>query len=110
MAATNFNCGHMATHYACSKMNATEVHLYGFDSLFEMNLNSFTDLLLESDRSQNNTFRLNNNWRPIWYHMFREFKDVKFVLHHIHDKIKIDIPENVEVEAHNKKVDKKGWG
>lgn len=110
MAATNFNCGHMATHYACSKMNATEVHLYGFDSLFEMNLNSFTDLLLESDRSQNNTFRLNNNWRPIWYHMFREFKDVKFVLHHIHDKIKIDIPENVEVEAHNKRVDKKGWG
>ena len=44
---------------------ATEVHIYGFDSLFDMNLNSFTDLLLELDRSDNNTYRLNNNWRRI---------------------------------------------
>ena len=63
-------------------MKAEEVHLYGFDSIFDMNLNSFTDLLLESDRSTQNTVRLNNWWRPIWENMFKEFPNTKFVLHH----------------------------
>ena len=98
-AATNFNCGHMATHYACNKMKADEVHLYGFDSIFDMNLESFTDLLLESDRSTQNTVRLNNWWRPIWENMFKEFPDTKFVLHHNHPNIKIRLPENCSVEV-----------
>jgi hypothetical protein len=98
-AATNFNCGHMATHYACNKMKAEEVHLYGFDSIFDMNLNSFTDLLLESDRSPQNTVRLNNWWRPIWENMFKEFPDTKFVLHHNHPNIKIRLPKNCSVEV-----------
>ena len=103
-AATNFSCGHMATHYACDKMKATEVHLYGFDSIFDMDLTSFTDLLLESDRGVQNTHRLASNWRPIWPAMFSEFKDTKFVLHHNHKNIKIDIPENVEISVDKRKV------
>lgn len=99
LGATNFNCGHMAVHYACTKMKATEVHIYGFDSIFDMNLESFTDLLLESDRSTQNTVRLANNWRPIWTEMFKEFPDTTFVLHHSHKNIKIPVPKNVKVEV-----------
>lgn len=99
MAATNFNCGHMAVHYACNKMKAEEVHIYGFDSIFDMNLESFTDLLLESDRSTGNTVRLAQNWRPIWTAMFKEFPNTKFHLYHSHTNIKIPISENVEVHA-----------
>jgi len=105
MAATNFNCGHMAVHYACNKMRAEEVHIYGFDSIFDMNLESFTDLLLESDRGTMNTVRLANNWRPIWEGIFNEFKNVQFVLHHKHDNIKINVPDNVRTEVHKKRED-----
>ena len=95
--ATNFNCGHFAVHYACNKMNANEVHIYGFDSIFEMDLTSWTDTILHSDRETQNTVRLANNWRPIWTHMFNEFPDTKFVLYHSHDNIKIPISDNVEI-------------
>ena len=109
MAATNFNCGHLAVHYACNKMLAEEVHLYGFDSLFDMNIRSFTDLLLESDRSANNTNKLANNWRIVWEGVFAEFKNVNFVLHHGHDKLKIKVGDHVQVETHSKKeLDKTG--
>ena len=96
-AATNYSCGHMAVDYACRTMRADEVHIYGFDSIFDMSLLSSTDLILESDRGTQNTFRLANNWRPIWTHMFTEFKGVNFYLYHSHDKIKINIPDNVSI-------------
>src|SRR6056300_666132 len=99
MAGTNFSCGHMAVHYACNKMRATEVHIYGFDSIFDMNLESFTALILESDRSTNNTVRLANNWRPIWPAMFKEFSNVEFNLYHSHNNIKIPISENVKIHV-----------
>src|SRR6056300_589993 len=54
-AATNYTCGHMAVDYACRIQKATECHIYGFDSIFELSLRSYTDLLLESDRSRENT-------------------------------------------------------
>ena len=90
MAPTNFNCGHLAVHYACNKMMATEVHIYGFDSLFDMNLNSFTDLLLESDRSDNNTYRLNNNWRRIWRTSLTSFpkSNSTSIIHIINSRLK----------------------
>ncbi len=96
-AATNYSCGHMAVDYACRTMRADEVHIYGFDSIFDMSLLSSTDLILESDRGTQNTYRLANNWRPIWTHMFTEFKGVNFYLYHSHDKIKINIPDNVSI-------------
>ena len=92
---TDFNCGHMATHYTANKLKANEIHLYGFDSLFDMNLRSCTDFYLNSDREAANNVRLNSNWRPIWQGIFNEFKDVHFVLHHKHNNIKFDVPENV---------------
>lgn len=94
-AATNYSCGHMAVDYACRKMIAKEVHLYGFDSIFDLSLRSSTDLLLESDRSVANTHRLSSNWRPIFTRIFQEFKGTQFYLHHSHKNIKIEIPNNV---------------
>ena len=99
--ATNFNCGHMAVHYACAKMKANEVHMYGFDTLFDFNMRSITDLLLSSDRSGANNYRLLNNWRPIWRDIMREFSDTKFVLHHNHDGLKIPKLDNVEIKVYN---------
>lgn len=98
-AATNYSCGHMAVDYACRVMNATEVHLYGFDAMFDMNLASHTDNFLKSDRSALNVHRMASNWRPIWSKFFREFSNITFVIHHVHDDIKFKLPENVTVEV-----------
>ena len=96
---TEFNCGHMAVHYAANKLKADEIHMYGFDSIFDMNLRSVTDLYLFSDRSPLNTHRLNSNWRPIWEQMFKEFPKTKFVLYHKHNQIKVTIPDNVIIDT-----------
>lgn len=96
---TNFNCGHMAVHYSANKLQGNEIHLYGFDSLFDMNLRSCTDFYLNSDRGNPNNVRLADRWRPIWQQMFAEFPNTQFVLHHKHDKIKFKVPENVEIVA-----------
>jgi hypothetical protein len=98
-AATNYSCGHMAVDYACRSMRAKEVHLYGFDSMFDMNLASYTDKFLKSDRSALNVHRMASNWRPIWSKFFREFSDIKFVIHHVHSDIKFNLPENVTIEV-----------
>ena len=78
-------------------MKATEIHMYGFDALFDMNIESFTDLLLESDRGANNTHRLATTWRKVWQSMFAEFPDVQFNLHHPHNHLKFPKPENVNL-------------
>ena len=102
--ATNFNCGHMAVHYAANQKKADEVHLYGFDTIFDFNMRSVTDLILSSDRSTVNNYRLLNNWRPIWRDIFREFDKTKFVLHHNHDNLKIPKLDNVEVKVYSDKL------
>lgn len=94
---TDFNCGHMATHYAANKLRGDEIHLYGFDSMFDFNLRSYTDTFMVSDRSDLNNARLTNNWRSIWPQLFEEFPNTQFVLHHKHDKLKYPKPENVEI-------------
>ena len=94
---TNFNCGHLATHYTANKLKCDEIHLYGFDSMFDFNLRSTSDLFLFSDRELNNNMRLMNNWRPIWGQLFLEFPETKFVLHHKHANIKFPISKNVEI-------------
>jgi hypothetical protein len=94
---TDFNCGHLAVHYACNKLKGTEVHMYGFDSIFEFDMRSTTDFVLESDRGSQNTLRLADNWRPIWTQMFNEFPEIDFKLHHNHNNIRIPVPDNVEI-------------
>ena len=94
---TNFNCGHMATHYTAAKLKADEIHLYGFDSLFDFDLTSTSDAILNSDRGLVNNNRLIDNWRPIWKGIFDEFKDVQFVFHNKHDKMKIKQPKHVDI-------------
>ena len=94
---TDFNCGHMCTHYAANKIAGTEIHLYGFDSMFDPNLRSCTDFYLNADRGDTNNHRLMNNWRPIWKNLFEEFPNTQFVLHHKHDGLKFPKPENVEI-------------
>ena len=97
---TNFNCGHTATHYTANKLKADEIHLYGFDSLFDGNMRSYTDLVLSSDRSANTNNKLISTWRPIWEGIFNEFPNTQFVLHHIHGQIKLTLPDNVRIEVH----------
>lgn len=94
---TDFNCGHMATHFAANKLKGDEIHLYGFDSMFDFNLRSYTDTFMTSDRSDTNNARLTNNWRSIWPQLFNEFPNTQFVLHHKHDKLKYPKPKNVEI-------------
>lgn len=98
-AASNYSCGHMAVDYACRVMKATEVHLYGFDAMFDMNLNSYSDKYLKSDRSPLNVHRMSSNWRPIWRSFFSEFSNVQFIIHHGHDDIKLKLPSNARVEV-----------
>jgi len=96
---TDFNCGHMCTHYTANKLRCDEIHMYGFDSIFDFNLVSTTDFVLQSDRDAMNTHRLANNWRPIWEGLFREFPNTQFVVYHKHGQAKVSLPENVEVRT-----------
>jgi len=105
---TNWNCGHMATHYTASKFSPKEIHMYGFNSMFDFDLYSVTDFYLQSDRSNTNSSRLSNKWREIWPHLFAEFPQTKFVLHYKHDDIKFDVPDNVEIVVHELKKKKAG--
>ncbi len=101
---TDFNCGHMACHYAANKVKADEIHLYGFDSIFDFNLRSCSDFYLGSDRGNQNNNRLANNWRPVWENMFNEFPNTTFFLHHIHDAIKINKGNNVKIITYDSKA------
>ena len=94
---TDFNCGHMCTHYTANRLNCDEIHMYGFDSIFDFNLVSTTDFVLNSERDAFNTHRLAQNWRPIWEGLFREFPKTQFVVYHMHGKPKISLTDNVEV-------------
>ena len=98
---TNFNCGHMAAHYTANKLKCDEIHMYGFDSLFDMNLRSYTDFVLNSDRGATNNVRLNDRWRAIWQGIFNEFQNVQWVLYHPHNQIKFPIGKNVEIRTKN---------
>ena len=52
---TDFNCGHMATHYTANKLKCDEIHMYGFDSIFGFDITSSSDFYLESSRDNLNT-------------------------------------------------------
>jgi len=105
---TDFNCGHMAVYYASHQLKADEIHMYGFDSLFDFDLRSCTDFYLSSPRDGTNTHKLNQNWRPIWWHMFKDFKDINYYLYYKHSDIKIEpLPKNVNVVVRDPKEMKK---
>ena len=98
---TNWSCGHMAAHYAAKKLEAEQIHLYGFDSIFDFNLRSTSDFILNSDREANHTNRMATNWRPAFMGIFHEFEKTEFILHHIHDSYKIGTPpDNVTTRVY----------
>lgn len=99
---TDFNCGHMAGYYAAKKVKPDRIHMWGFDSVFDFNMRSYTDLVLPSDRGNMNNNRLSNNWRPIWENMMKEFSDIEWVWHHKHDAIKVKLPENGRIVIEKK--------
>ena len=99
---TDFNCGHMAVHYVCNKLKAEEVHMYGFDSIFDFNLRSISDLYLSSLRDPTHNNKLKTEWRPIWENMFKEFPKTQFRLYHTHHNIKIKLPENAKTIVEEK--------
>lgn len=98
-----FSCGHMITHYMCTKFSPEEMHLYGFDSIFDFSTGSMCDLFLESNRDPNTIARMTQNWRNIWPAQFAEFPKTKFILHSKHKDTKlVTLPENVEIFVHKK--------
>ena len=99
---TDLSCGHFAVHYACTRYNPDELHIYGFDSMFDFNLRSSSDLFMHSDRENVNNNRLATNWRNVWPGIFNEFKNVKFHLHYFHDGIKFKVGDNVNIAIHKK--------
>jgi len=101
---TDFNCGHMGLHWICNELKATEVHMYGFDSLFGFDITSTSDMFLPSDRENMNTQRLTAKWRPIFKGIFDEFKEqTKFVLYHPKGELFIKQPKNIEIVRSTKK-------
>ena len=101
---TDFNCGHMAVYWLCKKYRAEQVNIFGFDSIFDFNLRSTSDLFLSSARDNTHSNKLKESWRPIWEHMFREFKNTEFILWHNHDNIKINVGNNVKIKIGNPKA------
>ena len=76
--------------------------MYGFDSIFDFNLRSTSDLFLKSDRGGSNNNRLVNNWRPVWENMFKEFPNTNFIIYHKHNAIKLTLPPNAIVKVYDK--------
>ena len=99
---TDFNCGHMATHWLANKMKRKEIHMYGFDSIFEFDTTSMSDVFMNSVRDNMNTERLTTRWRPIWNGIFKEFKDTEFILYHDIGKPSFKLPPNVTIKTSNK--------
>lgn len=97
---TDFNCGHMATHYACTTFKPDIVYMWGFDSVFDLNLTSSADKYLSSPRDDKHNVKLSDNWRPIWQNMFKEFSDTQFVMSHGHSNIKFKVPSNVKIDVY----------
>lgn len=110
---TDLNCGHMAVYFAAQHLKAERIHMYGFDSIFDFNLRSFTDTFINSDRGGMNNNRLTNNWRPLWQNIFKDFSDgrCEFIIHHMHDSLKFKIGDNVTIEKYGRReeiVEKEG--
>ena len=95
---TDWSCGHMAAHYVANALKCDEIHMYGFDAIFDFDLTSASDLFMNSDRGAMNNARLSGNWRSVWPNLFAEFPKVRWILHHQHDQIKIPKPDNVEID------------
>lgn len=102
LSATNFNCGHLAAHYSAVRHKPDEIHMYGFDSLFDTNMRSYTDVVLSSDRAPTNNYKLLDNWRPIWRDLFSEFPQIDFILYHSHGNVKVNMSQNVKVRIARK--------
>lgn len=96
---TDFSCGHMCAHFLATKHQPDELHMYGFDSLFDCDLRSCTDFYLNSERDVANTVRLSDKWRSIWPALFNEFPITTFYIYGRHSDIKLDLPDNAEVRV-----------
>jgi len=99
---TDFNCGHMATHYIANHkgggLGCGEIHMYGFDSLFSFDTTSMSDMFLQSDRGTGQTEKLTRRWRPVWMGIFKEFSNTQFVVYnHKGETGVMKLPKNVEV-------------
>jgi len=92
----DFSCGHAAVHYAATKLRPRVIHMYGFDSIFDFDSTSCSDLYLPSSRDLINTNTLTASWRRIWPALWREFPTIDFKLYGRHVDVKIPLGKNVE--------------
>lgn len=98
---TAWSAGHLAVHYTCVRLHPSDLHMWGFDSMFSYDLSSSSDLILESDRREVNRFRMNSLWRPIWNNLFDEMSNVNFVIHAKKGvDFQFEVPDNVTLQHH----------
>lgn len=69
------NAGIYAVEY--STRHSSEIHLWGFDSLFSQDLTSQMDNLVPRPSRG----PLNKWWRPHWQELFKKYNEIEFVIH-----------------------------
>ena len=73
-----YNSGLLSVDYVCQKYeDLKEIHLWGFNSLYEDNFYSQMDNLVPRKRTRN----LNKYWIPKWKEVISNYKNVKFYTH-----------------------------
>jgi len=83
-----YNAGLYAVEHCVSR--ATQIHLWGFDSLFSTDVTSQMDAIVPRGKRP----PLHTRWRPLWQQLFEQNPNVEFVLH-------IPQGEKSEVQATN---------
>ena len=75
------SAGHIATEWAL-KNKYSEIHLWGFNSIFEDSQETKTDLIVPRSRAQ---FDLYIHWRERW----KEFTDYNIIVHNTKEGTKL---------------------
>lgn len=94
-----YNAGlHCARH--CAKLTS-ELHLWGFDSLWSKDLTSDMDLLVPRHSRPS----LNKWWHPHWQAVFEDHPHTRFVVH-LPDNQQLDVKNNNVIADYFKEVTK----
>ena len=73
-----YNSGLLSIDYVCEKYkNLEEIHLWGFNSLYEDSFHSQMDNLVPRKRKKN----LNKHWVPKWKEVVSKYPSVNFYAH-----------------------------
>jgi hypothetical protein len=92
-----YNGGHAVVDYIINNRKPTEIHLWGFDSMFSTDLTSAMDETLPRP----NRPPLNNEWRPHWHTIMAKDSSIQYVLHIPKGKTSEVKAPNLTVQEHS---------